>query len=170
MKINARRAAISQSIDLFIIIAAVLAVGGVVTATIYGLAGSASSNSAIQVVQASAQGGGATSISSFSITVKNMGSTTISSGTVTVTLGGSVEATGSTVPTPTCSSGTAGVVTVATGKPVQLTCSSLTLAPGNQVAISEGSITTLTTGWTPGTTYQVTVTFGSAQTTINVIA
>jgi hypothetical protein len=170
MKINAKRSAISQSIDLFIIIAAVLAVGGVVTATIYGLAGSASSNSAIQVVQASAQGGGATSINSFSITVKNMGSTTISSGTMTVTLGGSKQpSTPVATPAPTCSSGT-GSLGGSAGNPVQVICSSVTLAPGAQVAISVGPVSGLTTGWTPGTTYQVTVTFGSAQATINVIA
>jgi hypothetical protein len=170
MKINARRTAISQSIDLFIIIAAVLAVGGVVTATIYGLAGSASSNSAIQVVQASAAGGGATSINSFSITVKNMGSTTITSSAVTAILGGSVQpATPKTLPAPTCSSGS-GSLGGSAGNPVQVICSGVTLAPGAQVAISVGPISGLTTGWTSGTTYQVTVTFGTAQTTINVIA
>jgi archaellum component FlaF (FlaF/FlaG flagellin family) len=171
MKITARRrTAISQSIDLFIIIAAVLAVGGVVTAAIYGLAGSASTNSSIQVVQAAAQGGGATAINSFSITVKNTGSTTISLGTVTVTLRGSVQpASPVTSPTPTCSTGT-GSLGGSAASPVQVICSSVTLAPGAQVAISEGPISGLTTGWTPGATYQVTVTLGSAQTSINVIA
>jgi len=170
LKINTRRKAISQSIDLFIIIAAVLAVGGVVTASIYGLAGSASANSAIQVVQASAQGGGATAINSFSITVKNMGSTTISAGTLTVTLGGSKQpATPVATPAPTCSSGT-GSLGGAANAPLEVICSSVTLAPGAQIAVYVGPVTGLTTGWTPGTTNQVVVTFGSAQTTINVVA
>ncbi len=172
---TSRRSAISQSMDLFIIIAAVLGIGGVVTAAVYGLAGSAVSNSSIQVVQASAQGGAvsaSTSINAFSITIKNTGSSPIT-GTLTITLGGTKEANGSTVPTPTCSNGTGGTVSVQSGSVVQITCSGVTLTPGEQVAIFEGTVgagTPLTTGWNVGSTYAVTVLFGSAQTAINLVA
>lgn len=171
MKIAKARSAISQSMDLFIIIAAVLGVGGVVTAAVYGLAGSAASNSSIQVVQASAQGSATAGvINSFSITVKNTGSTTISTGTVTVTLGGSKQpASPISAPNPTCSSGV-GTMAGAAASPVLLNCTGVTLVPGAQVAISIGPISGLSTGWTAGTTYQVTVLLGSAQTSINVVA
>jgi len=173
MKIARNRKAISQSLDLFIIIAAVLAVGGIVTAAVFSLAGSATTNSFLGVVQVQAAGGTATgTINSFSITVKNSGSSTIT-GTMTITFGGTVEASGSNLPIPTCSSGTAGIVAVTSGNTVQLTCSSLTLTPGEQVAISEGPVgttTALTTGWTIGTKYTVTAALGSALQSIMVTA
>ena len=157
--------------DLFIIIAAVLGVGGVVTAAVYGLAGSAATNASIQVVQVSAQGSSSAGvINAFSLTVKNTGSSTVSAGTITVTLGGSKQpATAVGTPVPTCSSGTPALGGVS-GSPVQVTCGNVTLAPGSQVALSVGTISGLTTGWASGSTYPVTVTLGSSQTTINVVA
>lgn len=168
--------------DLFIIIAAVMAVGGVVTASVYGLAGSASSNASVQVVQASAAGGApssSSSINSFSITVKNTGSTTIT-GTLTIALGGSKQpAALVTTPVPTTSvsgaatAGGAWTLGGTSGNPVLLVSSStLSLPPGTQVAVSEGTLALVTAGngWNIGTTYPITVTFNGAQTTINVVA
>ncbi len=170
MKIARNRRAISQSLDLFIIIAAVLAVGGIVTAAVFSLAGSATTNSFVGVVQVQAAGGTVTgAINSFSITVKNTGSSTIT-GIMTITLGGTTQpATPVTLPAPTGSDGTWALGGAATF-PVQLTGTTVTLTPGEQVAVSQGAITGLTTGWTIGTKYTVTVAFGSAQQSITVTA
>lgn len=187
MKIASSRSGISQSMDLFIIIAAVLAVGGVVTASIYGLAGSASSNASIQVVQASAQGGsasGSTGIGLVSITIKNTGSSPLS-GTMMVTLGGSedqaispyqtvqaVTATGSNGAT----AGTWSTQTGAANAVGTLTGTGVALPAGAQVAIYVGpvgttpAISTLATGWNVGNSYQITVTFGGAQAVVTVTA
>jgi hypothetical protein len=174
MKINTKRLAISQSMDLFIIIAAVLAVGGIVTAAILGLGSAATSNQSIEVSQIAATGSStAGSLIAFSITVKNNGPSSIT-GTLTVTLMGTVQpATPVTSPAPTAavtSGSTAGTWTLggAAGKPVVLSGASVTLAPGGQVAISEGSISGLTTSWTPGVLQTVSLLFGAAQISVTV--
>ena len=80
MKIQKRRAAISQSMDLFIIIAAVLGVGGVVSASIYNLISSATTDTSIMVVGAATRAGAAASDSpsAVSISIKNNGGSPIS--------------------------------------------------------------------------------------------
>jgi len=142
MKINGKneRKAISQSMDLFIIIAAVLAVGGVVTAAVFGLANSAASNSSLAIVSATVHPGtvGAT------ITVKNNGGSTLPSATPTVSI---TSTTGGTV----------------TGTPTALPT---TLAPGAQEILTLGSPTA---GPSAGVTVSVTVTWGSATQTIQVV-
>ncbi len=74
--------------DLFIIIAAVLGVGGVVSASIYNLVNSATSNSSITVVGASLVAGSGTSAapSAISVTIKNNGGSTIACSTATCEL------------------------------------------------------------------------------------
>jgi hypothetical protein len=150
-----------------------------VTAAVFGLANSATSNASLQVIQASAQGGaasGSTGVNYLTLTVKNSGSTTIS-GTLVVTMGGTVQpATAKTAPVPTVGcSATATCVTAATmggttGNPVLLNVGTLTLPAGSQVTINEGAITGLTTGWNVGSQYTVAVQFGPAQTSIVVTA
>jgi hypothetical protein len=171
MKTNLKRKGISQSMDLFIIIAAVLGIGGVVTASVYGLIGASSTNSSVLIVQGSVQGSATSgTITSFTITVKNSGSATVAGGTMTITLGGSKQpATPVTVPAPSGSTGT-WTTGGAASSPVALTGTSVTLAPGQQVAVSLGTISGLTTGYTTGTPYTITVTYGSAQTSITLTA
>jgi hypothetical protein len=81
MKIKNSRLAISQSMDLFIIIAAVLGVGGVVTAAVFGLANSGANSTTLQIVSASLVGGPSTtsngSTSTLALSLKNLGTSTI---------------------------------------------------------------------------------------------
>ena len=58
MKVS-RRGGISQSMDLFIIVAAVLGVGGVVSASIYNLVTSATTDTSVAVVEVSLRAGSA---------------------------------------------------------------------------------------------------------------
>ncbi len=81
MKINRSHRGISQSIDLFIIIAAVLACGIIVTNALLDLINANASNTSIELSQtslagsvASTSGGSAT----LTFTIKNAGTTTIS--------------------------------------------------------------------------------------------
>lgn len=80
MKIRNDRTAISQSMDLFIIIAAVLGVGGVVSASIYNLISSATTSTSIIVVGAAMRAGAAAGDPpiAFSISIKNDGGNPIS--------------------------------------------------------------------------------------------
>ena len=80
MKTKKDRAAISQSMDLFIIIAAVLGVGGIVSASIYNLVSSATTSTSIIVVGAATRAGAATSSppTAVSISIKNNGGSPIS--------------------------------------------------------------------------------------------
>jgi len=163
--------------DLFIIIAAVLAVGGVVAAAVFGLAGSASSNTSLQIVQASGQGSTTgTGINAFSITLKNTGSTSITSQVLTITLGGTSgkSATGNPTPSYTATSGSscaaAPTITDASTAIVTLSCTA-TITPGGQLSINLGGALTstqLTTGWTSGSTYTISVAAGGAQTSVNI--
>ncbi len=132
--------------DLFIIIAAVLAVGGVVTAAVYSLAGSASTNASVQVVQASITGSPtATTLGAFSLTIKNTGSSTISCTTSSCQIQFSGTNTGAT-PTPTmtglvASQGGTWTATATAAIPEILSPgSSFTLSPGQQVSLSFTSL------------------------------
>ncbi len=179
MKIN-KRSAISQSLDLFIIIAAVLAVGGIVTASIYGLIGSATTNSSIQVTQVSVSGAASpsTTIPAFSITVKNIGSSSIScGGTCTVTISGTVGSasgvcTGATVLSGAVSSGTAPAWsgTCAASNPVVFTTTALVLPAGASVSLSAVGVSALTPGCVTGTSYTVDVVLGAATASIKLTA
>ncbi len=144
-----RRRAISQSLDLFIIIAAVLAVGGVVTAAIYGLAGSATANSSIQVTSVLLTGG-STSTSSpvaFAITIKNTGTSTITctASTCLVTFAGTNTGTSTA---PACAAQCAitssptgwtlsapGGGAPAAGNPLVFSAGTMTLAPGAETSL-----------------------------------
>lgn len=141
MKIS-RRSGISQSLDLFIIIAAVLAVGGIVTATIFGLIGSATTNSSVQVVAVSLTGGTSATASpaAFAITIKNTGTSTITCtpSTCTVTFAGTN--TGSTAascsaPCTITSSPSGWAIGGGTNSPLSFNAGNTTLTPGAQTTL-----------------------------------
>ena len=175
MKISCKRKAISQSLDLFIIVGAVLAVGGIVTSSVFGLVNGNSQSTAMQITSISAAGSptNANLVNSFNIVVKNIGSSAIT-GTMVITLVGTKGGTGCGTPTPTAVSttgSTAGAwqnVTCAVGGPVTLTSPATApltyLAPGGQISVSLGSVAAGTggTNWAIGVVQTVSVTFGVA--------
>jgi hypothetical protein len=183
LKISRRRTAISQSMDLFIIIAAVLGVGGVVTASIYNLVNSASANTSIAVVEASmVAGSGATAApSAMSVSIKNDGGTPITcSSTVAceVVLAGTNIGTGATVVPSTLVSAPAGWAVLTTDStPLTFTYSfsaSTTVQPGSQVSflVSGTPLTgsSMTGMPTHGSTVTLSVVFGTASAQVTVIA
>ena len=180
MKIDQRRA-ISQSLDLFIIIGAVLAVGGVVTSSVFGLVNGNSQNTAFQVTAISASGGTGTNlVNSFNIVLKNIGSSSIK-GPMTITLVNAMQGTGATacsvtptvVTTAGSTAGTGWTLTCAANSSVTINgpSSGTSLSPGGQISISVGTIPesgSTPTSWAPGVVQTVSVTFGvaSASTTV----
>jgi len=160
MKI-AKRSGISQSMDLFIIVAAVLAAGGVVTAAALGLINSATQSSTLQVTQSMLVGGGSPSLT---LTVKNVGTTSIPSGTATISLN-VAGATG-------CTDSTSGSTTwtgACTGSAPITWTGTASLAPGGQLSFAVtfgGTAPTITSG----TAYSVTVNLGSASTSTKLTA
>ncbi len=179
MKINRKRAAISQSMDLFIIIAAVLGVGGVVSASVYNLVNSATSNESVAVVGASLKAGPATGSSplAISISIKNNGGSPISCTPSTCQVIFAGTNTGSTTP-PDCSAPcsiiSGGSATWSVGgpsgsatpsAPLTFQTSTFLLQPGSQTSfILSGGLSTVGSGatfWTSGSTVTVDVVFGS---------
>ncbi len=189
MRIKGRRSAISQSMDLFIIIAAVLGVGGVVSASVYNLVNSATNNASIAVVGASVVGGysegGAASLpSAIAITVKNNGGSPVtcsSTSACTIVFAGTgISATLTCAPT-TCltsspvagpsswaiGSGTAGPLLFGVGG------TGFSLAPGAQTSLIASGITgggTLTGMPAHGASVTLNIVFGSASTQVTVVA
>ncbi len=181
--------------DLFIIIAAVLGVGGVVSASVYNLVNSATSNASVAVVGASVVGGysaGGTvaAPSAIAITIKNNGGSpiTCTSTTCSVTLAGTNEGTGTPAPSINClpttcltSSPTAGpigwmITGPAVGIPLQFTAGAtgFTLAPGAQTSFVVNGMTG-TLGSSPsmpahGASVTLNVIFGTASAQVSVIA
>lgn len=182
LKIAKRRKAISQSMDLFIIIAAVLGVGGVVTASIYNLVNSATSNSSVTVVSAAlVAGSNSTSApTAISLTIKNNGGSPINCGTASCEVVISGTNIGSTPgsPCPACivSSPTGWGPSAAADAPLAFVFSpaAATLAPGAQTSfLVNGPVftgSTLTGMPTSGSTVTLSVIFGSASTQVTVVA
>ncbi len=168
--------------DLFIIIAAVLAVGGIVTAAIFGLAGAATTNSSIQVVSVSLTGGASSSASpvSFTITIKNTGSSAITctSSTCLVTFAGTntgtVTAPSCSAPCTITSSPTGWAIGGAISNPLSFSAGTMTLAPGAQATLVLNGPVTLGTGPTgmpvhnSGTAQTLNIVFGTASTSASV--
>lgn len=178
--------------DLFIIIAAVLSAGGVVTASVYGLVNSSSSQYSIQLVQSSLIGTSTAATSytpTLSFTVKNTGSQSITlfspttASTVkltfnTLTYTGTLSCPTSTSPTSAISSGTAPAWGVGSFSPPCSTASpidsptvtwtssgSSILTPGQQVTFTFSmpfSATTLSIPITTGSPYTLSIQFGTA--------
>lgn len=173
---NIRRRAISQSMDLFIIVAAVLAAGGVVAASISGLIGSATANSTIEVTQASLTGNvSAGTLGAFSISIKNVGTTTISCTTTTcqIQFAGTATGLGAAITGLVATAG--GTWTVPTsGVAILSPGSSFTLSPGSQISLSFSSINLGTGGsGSPASGSSITVTlpnWGTAGTSVKITA
>lgn len=194
MKIPQVRPAISQSLDLFIIIGVVLAVGGVVASAATGLIGAATSVPSLQLVSFSLQGtpaGTANGGALLSLTLKNAGTSTLmlgssfsvnlSTNTITTFTGGSC--------TPGIPTSYAGATAMSYTSSIQGACSSgslkgmswagpstpVPLAPGQQLTfVTTGSISgasgAIANLVTTGNTYQVTV-LGSGQSMVqNVVS
>ena len=183
MKITRRRTAISQSMDLFIIIAAVLGVGGVVTASIYNLVNSATTNSSVSVVGASFKAGSnaASSPVAISISIKNNGGSPINCSSTTsceVVLAGT--STGSTaascnLPCTLTSGGSLGWTVASTTGPLtfDLASAPAALPSGAQTSfVLSGPLAagTSPTFWAPGDVVTVNVLFGSASAQVTVIS
>ncbi len=182
MKISGRREAISQSMDLFIIIAAVLGVGGVVSASVYNLVNSATSNSSITVVGASVKAGSSTSASpvAISISIKNNGGSpiTCSPSTCQIVFAGTNTG-GTTAPacSAPCSITSGGALTWAIGGPsgpaaannaLTFVAGSQTLQPGAQSSfVLNSALSTLGSSpspafWASGAAVTINVIFGSS--------
>ena len=172
MKISKRRRAISQSMDLFIIIAAVLGVGGVVSAAVYNLVNSATANSSVAVVEASLKAGAAAP-TAISVSVKNNGGSPIAC------TGSSCEIViaGTSVTTPSCSgpclvSGGAQTwaLSTATG-PLSFTATGPDLAPGEETSfVVNGRVGGTGTFWSAGEPVTINVLFGSASAQVTVVS
>ncbi|MDG6920071.1 MAG: hypothetical protein JRN59_00905 [Nitrososphaerota archaeon] len=180
MKITRRRKAISQSLDLFIIIAAVLGVGGVVTASIYNLINSATANSSITVVGVSLKAGAAPADSpvAISVALKNNGGTPISCSTATscqVVFAGTSTGSGVTCSTtcPVTSGGNLSwsVLTSTSGPLTFQAAPSSTLPAGGETSfVLNGPLTVTGTFWGPGTPVTINVLFGSASAQVTVVS
>ena len=170
MKIR-RRNGISQSMDLFIIIAAVLGVGGVVTASIYNLVSSATADTSIAIVGASLRAGGAAP-ASVAVTVKNNGGSPIAcTGSAC-----QVVIAGTSVVTPSCtgtclvSGGTLIWALNSTSGPLTFTATGASpLAPGAETSfVVNGPLGGTGKFWSAGDQITLNVIFGSASAQVTV--
>ena len=179
MKIRKHREAISQSMDLFIIIAAVLGVGGIVSASIYNLVSSATTNTSIMVVGATMRAGGATgdSPSAISISIKNNGGSPISCTPSTCQVVYAGTDTGTITP-PACaapcsiSSGGPAIWTVGgpagepgANNPLTFETNTFSLPQGGETSFvlnaPLSSVGTAPTFWVQGTSVTINVLFGA---------
>ncbi|MDG7010988.1 MAG: hypothetical protein JRN57_02590 [Nitrososphaerota archaeon] len=182
MKITRRRTAISQSMDLFIIIAAVLGVGGVVSASIYNLVSSATSNSSITIVGASLKAGASSSVSplAIAISIKNNGGTPIAcrgSGACEVVVANTSTGAGGATCNAPCSIISGGALTWGVGKAAgpltfYLSSNSTQLAAGSEASfVLTGPLqATLPSYWSAGTPVTINVLFGSASAQVTVVS
>ena len=183
MKINRRRRAISQSMDLFIIIAAVLGVGGVVSASIYNLVSSATSNSSITIVGASLRAGAAASASpvAVAISIKNNGGNPITCrGTTTCEVVFAGTDTGTPLPTclAPCTLTSGGNLTWYLGAaagPLTFIANStkFKLPAGSQTSFVLNGPLQVGTGfasWSAGSGVTISVLFGSASAQFTVVS
>ena len=172
MKIR-RRSGISQSMDLFIIIAAVLGVGGVVTASIYNLVNSATTNTSITVVGVALRAGPA-GPTALSVTVKNNGGSPITCGASAC----QVVIAGTSVTSPSCagsclvSGGTLAWALAAADGPLTFTATGASpLEPGGETSfVVNGPMGGTGTFWSAGEPVTLNVIFASASAQVTVIS
>ena len=175
--------------DLFIIIAAVLGVGGIVSASVYNLVNSATANSSIAVVGASVVGGystgGAAALpSAIALTIKNDGGSPItcsSTSPCTVVFAGTGTSAALSCAPNTCltsspgaganswgiGSGTSGPVLFSVGG------TGFSLAPGAQTSLIAAGVSgggTLTGMPAHGSSITLNLVFGSASAQVTVVA
>jgi hypothetical protein len=172
--------------DLFVIVAAVLGVGGVVSASVYNLVNSATSNSSVMVIGAAVVGASASTGApgAISISIKNNGGNPISctSATCVVTFAGTSD--GSTPATLTCTSASGCLTSAPAGwsltaavanAPLQFNFGTNTLAPGAQTSfvvngMTIGGTTTGVAMPTHGASVTLNVVFGTASAQVTVTA
>ena len=176
MKTNRRRRAISQSMDLFIIVAAVLGVGGVVSASIYNLVNSAAANTSVTVVGASLRAGTA-SPQAITFSVKNNGGSPISCSTQpcqAVVSGTNLTTAPSCTSTGSCivSGGPLSwAVSASTGPLTFLATGTGPLAPGAETSfVVNGPLPASGTYWSAGESVTINVLFGSASAQVTVVS
>jgi len=178
MRIRAGRSAISQSMDLFIIVAAVLGVGGIVSASLYNLVNSATANESVSVVEASARAGTSASSSptAISISIKNDGGSPISCTASTCQVIFTGTNTGTTAPScaAPCSITSGGAATWSVGgpggiptpnNPLTFETDTFTLPAGAQTSfLLSGPLVVGASAsfWASGAPVTVSVLFGSA--------
>lgn len=166
--------------DLFIIIAAVLGVGGVVSASVYNLVNSATANSSVVIAGVSMKAGATAGASpvAISISIKNNGGSPISCTQSTcqvVFAGTNTGATAAPACAAPCSivSGGPGVWSVggpggtpSANNPLTFQTNSFVLQPGSQTSfVLESTLSTVGTSptfWTSGGSVTIAVLFGSA--------
>ncbi len=172
MKISRRRSAISQSMDLFIIIAAVLGVGGVVSASVYNLVNSATANTSITVVGASLRAG-SPAPAAITVSVKNNGGSPITCTAQSC----QVVIAGTSVTTPSCSGsciaygGTLSwAVSTTTGPLTFYATGASPLAPGAETSFVVNGPLPSGTYWSAGQPVTINVLFGSASAQVTVIS
>jgi hypothetical protein len=172
--------------DLFIIVAAVLGVGGIVSASIYNLVNSATSNSSVVVVGASLKAGASASSSptAISISIKNDGGSPVSCTPSTCQVVFAGTNTGTTSP-PACAapcsitSGGPGVWSVggpegtaAANNPLIFQTNAFVLQPGAQTSFvlnaALSTVGTSPTFWPSGSSVTVNVLFGSTSAQVSV--
>ena len=168
--------------DLFIIIAAVLAAGGVVATSVSGLIGSSASQSNVSLTGISIASAG----NSLSLTLKNTGTSALTIGSsVTIAISGlSASTTGtSTCPAPTSFAGTSSVSwTVATNLATCATVGTVTtvkytgpasnppsLLPGQQLSFTANPVLNVNT-FSSGTAYTIAITGPSISFSQNVVS
>lgn len=180
MKVSGQRIAISQSMDLFIIIAAVLGVGGIVSASVFSLVNSATASTSIVIVGAFLRAGPALEASPvvISLSLKNNGGSpiTCTASTCQVVVAGTNTGTGTP---PSCSapcsmvSGGPGVWSVGgpggtptPNAPLTFETNDFTLPPGGETSfVLNSPLSALGESpsfWVAGTQVTVSVLFGSA--------
>jgi hypothetical protein len=172
--------------DLFIIIAAVLGVGGIVSASVYNLVNSATATSSIEVVEASLRSGAGPGSSpvAISVSIKNNGGSPITCSPATCQVVFAGTDTGAST-SPACSapcsiaSGGPAVWTlggpggsISTTSPLTFETNSFTLQAGGQTSFAlDGGLSAYgpnATFWGPGAAVTVEVLFGSASTQVSV--
>ena len=170
MKFN-RRSGISQSLDLFIIIAAVLGVGGVVRASIYILIASATADTSIAIVGATLRAGSAAP-TAVSVTVKNNGGSpiTCASSACQVVIAGTSVVSASCVGACLVSGGTLTWALDTAAGPLTFTATGTSpLAPGEEASfVVNGPMGGSGTFWSAGDAVTLNVIFGSASAQVTV--
>ena len=172
MRINRHRSGISQSMDLFIIIAAVLGVGGVVSASVYNLVNSATANTSITIVGISLKAG-STAPTAISVSVKNNGGSPITCSGQTC----QVVIAGTSATTPSCASpcivsggSLSWVVSGSTGPLTFYATGTDPLAPGEETSFVVNGPLPPGTYWSSGQAVTVNALFGSASAQVTVIS
>ena len=160
--------------DLFIIIAAVLGIGGVVTAATYGLVSSGASSSSVQIMSSSLAGAPASGAGTFTLALalKNVGTSpvTLSASSpinVTITM---VKGVAGSSCTQSGSVSWSSAHCTSNASLVDWVVTSGTVAPGQQVSLIATMTTTGTNPVVSGGSYTINILFGASSTSFKLTA